>query len=319
MPKRALVFLALLAMGGAAFLWWRATREEPPLLLSGSVEARDVEVGSLTGGRVAVVHVHEGERVAAGQPLVTFETTLIEPRIAEARARVAQARAALARVERGPRHEELARARAESQNAEAERRRLAELLDRGVVPRQQYDAVATRAVTAAETLRELERGSRPEDVAASRAALAQAEQELALTERQREEAVVKSPADAVVESLDLRPGDLVAAGAPIARLLEPGQLWVRVYVPEPKLGLVRLGQRARLTVDSFPDRPFPGSVVEIRDRAEYTPRNIQTVDQRMDQVFGVRIAIDEAPELKPGMAALVTLEPFPVPPAGASR
>jgi HlyD family secretion protein len=317
MKKRIPLLLLLLVAGGAAFLWWRGRREEPLLLLSGSVEARDVEVGSLTGGRVAVVHAREGERIAAGAPLVTFETTLIEPRIAEGKARVAQARAALARVERGPRSEEIARARAEAANAEAERRRMAELLERGVVPQQQYDTVATRATTAAQALLELERGSRPEDVAAARAALAQASQELALLERQREEAVVKSPADAVVETLDLRPGDIVAAGAPIARLLEPGQLWVRVYVPEPKLGLVRLGQKASVTVDSFPGRSFPGKVVEIRDRAEYTPRNIQTVDQRMDQVFGVKIEIEPTPELKPGMAALVTLEETAEPGAAA--
>ena len=80
-------------------------------------------------------------------------------------------------------------------------------------------------------------------------------------------------------------------------------------MPEPKLGLVRVGQRAAVTVDTFRDREFPGRVVEIRDRAEYTPRNIQTVDQRSDQVFGVKVAVDSTPELKPGMAAMVRLMP----------
>jgi HlyD family secretion protein len=118
---------------------------------------------------------------------------------------------------------------------------------------------------------------------------------------------VKAPAAGVVQSLDLRPGDLVPANRPVATLLEPAQLWVRVYVPEPRLGLVRVGQEAAITVDTFPHREFRGRVVEIRDRAEYTPRNIQTMDQRSEQVFGVKVAIDAAPELKPGMAALVRL------------
>jgi len=110
--------------------------------------------------------------------------------------------------------------------------------------------------------------------------------------------------------MDLRPGDLVAANQPVARMLEPSQLWVRVYVPEPNLGRVRLGQKAALTVDTFPNRPFPGRVVEIRTQSEYTPRNVQTLDQRMDQVFGVKVAIDGSPELRPGMAATVRiLEP----------
>ncbi|HEY7863350.1 MAG TPA: HlyD family efflux transporter periplasmic adaptor subunit, partial [Thermoanaerobaculia bacterium] len=140
-----------------------------------------------------------------------------------------------------------------------------------------------------------------------------------LLERQRGETVISAPADAVVEALDLRPGDLVAAGHPVARLLEPGQLWVRVYVPEPKLGLVRIGQEVAVEVDSFPERRFPGKIVEIRDRAEYTPRNIQTVDQRMDQVFGVKVEIAPAPELKAGMAALVTLTAAAAPEDGAAR
>jgi multidrug resistance efflux pump len=83
---------------------------------------------------------------------------------------------------------------------------------------------------------------------------------------------------------------------------------VRVYVPEPQLGRVRVGQKAWLKVDTFPKREFPGKVVEIRTQSEYTPRNVQTLGQRMDQVFGVKVAIEPAPELRPGMAATVRLE-----------
>jgi multidrug resistance efflux pump len=107
--------------------------------------------------------------------------------------------------------------------------------------------------------------------------------------------------------MDLRPGDLVGANQPVARMLEADQLWVRVYVPEPYLGRVRLGASAMLTVDAYPKREFPGKVVEIRSQSEYTPRNVQTLDQRMDQVFGVKVAIERTPELRPGMAATVRL------------
>jgi HlyD family secretion protein len=95
----------------------------------------------------------------------------------------------------------------------------------------------------------------------------------------------------------------------VATLLEPDQLWVRVFVPETKLGLVRVGQPAALGVDSFPKRTFPGKVVEISPRAQYTPRNVQTLDQRSEQVFGVKVDVEPAPELKPGMAAIVRLQP----------
>lgn len=308
MKRRSIVILLVLAAAAGVSFWAiRARQSEKPLTFSGSIEARDVEVGSLVGGRVASVLVDEGATVKAGQPLVTLETDLGALQIREQQAVVEQARAGLARVKAGPRREEIVRARAQADNAERERRRLKALLDQGLIPSQQYDDAATAAKTAAETYRELARGSRVEDVHAAEAALDQAEQRLAFLLRQSQETVVKSPADGVIEALDLRPGDLVAANQPVARILEPGQLWVRVWVPEPSLGKVRLGQKAAITVDTYPKREFSGRVVEIRQQGEYTPRNIQTLKQRMDLVFGVKVAIDPTLQLKPGMAAQVRL------------
>jgi HlyD family secretion protein len=303
------ILLAVLVLAAAGGFWaFRSRNREKPLQLFGSVEARDAEVGSLVGGRVRKIHVEEGDQVEAGQPLVTLETDLIDPQIREQQARVEEARANLARTRRGPRQEELARARAEWENAERDRRRLESLLKDGVIGTQQYDAAATKARTAGELYRELARGSRPEDLAAAEAALARESERLAYLNRQKEEAVVRAPSAGRIESLDLRPGDLVAPNQPVARILEPGQLWVRVYVPEPSLGRVRLGQKSWVKVDAYPDKEFPGRVVEISNQAEYTPRNVQTAEQRMDRVFGVKVAIDPAPELKPGMAATVRLE-----------
>jgi multidrug resistance efflux pump len=160
---------------------------------------------------------------------------------------------------------------------------------------------------AQEALRQLERGNRPEDIASARAALEREKSGLQYLRRQRGEAVVTAPSDGTIETMDLRPGDLVPANRPVATLLEPGQMWVRVYVPEPKVGLVHVGQEARFSVDTFPGRTFTGKVVDVSNQAEYTPRNVQTLDQRSEQVFGVKIQIEPAPELKPGMAALVRI------------
>ena len=305
--KRLAVLSTVVLLALAAALWAYRSRGDRGLVLSGAIEARDVEVGSLLGGRVAAVHVEEGSAVVAGQPIVTFETDLVDAQVREQEAVAAQAAATLARVLKGPRSEEVARAKAEWDNAERERRRLEALRKEGIVARQEYDDAATKAEVARKSYEELERGSRAEDVAAAQAALDREQQRLRYVKRQREEALVKAPATGIVQSLDLRPGDLVPANRPVATILEPAQLWVRVYVPEPRLGLVRVGQAAAVTVDTFPGREFRGRVVEIRDRAEYTPRNIQTVEQRSEQVFGVKVAIDPAPELKPGMAALVRL------------
>lgn len=309
------VLLLLAVVGGAA--WWFFLRPKPDakLVLSGSIEANTVEVGSLVGGRVQTVHVKEGDTVQAGQPLVTFEPDLRDLEISQQRAAVTQARAELARVKRGPREEELRQARINYESAEVDRKRFQALWEAGAVAKRDYDATEVKAANAKETLLAAQRGGRPEDIAASEAAVAQAEERLAFLERQHKELVVTAPSNGIVEVFDLRPGDLAAANSPVATLLEPDQIWVRVYVPEPRLGQVRIGQAAAIHVDTFPNRAFRGRVVEIRNQAEYTPRNIQTIDQRSDQVFGVKIAIDPVPELKPGMAAIVDLaEPGEAPP-----
>jgi multidrug resistance efflux pump len=309
MKRRRAILLVLLVLAAAGALgWWFGVRKkEKPLLLSGAIEARDVEVGSLLGGRVAKVLVEEGSRVSAGQPIIQFETDLVDLQIQQEKARVEQARANLDKALRGPRVEEIASARAQAENAERERLRQKALLDQGISPQQSYDAAATQAKTSQEAFKELERGNRPEDIAAARATLEAEQRQLGYLERQRAESVVAAPAAGVIESMDLRPGDLVAPNQPVAKMLEPSQMWVRVYVPEPLLGRVHVGQAAALTVDTFPKKEFPGKVVEIRTQSEYTPRNVQTLDQRMDQVFGVKVAIDPSPELKPGMAATVRL------------
>jgi multidrug resistance efflux pump len=306
--KRALLLglAALLAAGGYFAL--RYTRRPKPLVLSGTIEARDADVGSLVGGRVAAVRVEEGSSVKKDQPLVEFESNFLDQQIRSQQGRLDAARADLEKALRGPRQEDIARAKADAQNTEAERRRQEALLKDGVVGQQTYDAAATAAHIALETLEEKQRGNRPEDIASARAAVVREQGQLDYLERQRQDLVVRAPADGVIQTIDLRPGDLVAAGQPVTTILEPDQIWVRVYVPETRLGLVRLGQKAWIRVDTFPKREYTGKVVEIRPKGEYTPRNVQTLDQRMDQVFGVKVAIDPNPDMKPGMAAAVRLE-----------
>lgn len=309
MSRKVLFAVVLILLAGGALLVWAPWHggSKDRLELAGTIEARDVDVGSLIGGRVLTVAVDEGAAVKAGQTIVTLEPDLLERQIREQRAQVDQQRANLSRTLNGPRREEVDRARATWENAQSERRRQEALLKEGLTSQQTYDAAATAARTALKSYQELARGSRPEDIAQARAALQQADDHLSYLLRQNEELVVRAPADGVIQTMDLRPGDLVTPNQPVATILELSQIWVRVYVPEPDLGRVRLGERAEITVDTYPKRIFPGKVVEIRSQAEYTPRNVQTPEQRMDQVFGVKVAIDPVSELKPGMAATVRL------------
>jgi HlyD family secretion protein len=309
MKSKRIAIFVLLAAAAAAGAGWYFTHRDPArgLVLSGSIEERSVEVGSLVGGRVARVHVDEGAMVRAGQALVTFEPDLVDLQVTQQRAQVASLEASLAKALHGPRSEERARARDAWQAAETDRRRFEALWKSGVVAKQQYDAAAVKAADLRQALLEAERGTVQEDIAAARADLDRERQKLAYVERQRQELVVTAPADGIVESMDLRPGDLVAANQAVATLLEPDQIWVRVFAPETQMGLVHIGEDAAITVDTFPHRAFHGRVVEVRSQGEYTPRNLQTLEQRSDEVFGVKVRIDPAPELKAGMAAIVRL------------
>ncbi len=272
---------------------------------TGTIEGRDVAVGSLVGGRVESIHTSEGQAIHRADTVLVFETRLLDAQLLQQEARVAQAKAAYDRALAGPGAEEIERARIEWERAEKERRRRAALVEGQLVSDEAYDAAVAVAEQAQQTYEELQRGTRSEDKRQAQAALEEARRALEYLQRQREESVVRSPGEGVVQTFDLRPGDIVAPDAPVATILPDGERWVRVYVPENEIGAIHIGQAAALTVDTFPDRPFSAHVIAVRDRAEYTPRNVQTADQRKDRVFAVKLAVDPAPELKPGMTATV--------------
>jgi multidrug resistance efflux pump len=121
-----------------------------------------------------------------------------------------------------------------------------------------------------------------------------------------DELVSRAPRGARVEALDLRPGDILGPNAPAAKLLEPQQLYVRLYVPETQIGHVRPGMEVPIFVDSFPGRAFLGRVESVASQGEFTPRNLQTADERADQVFAARVGIASGADvLRAGMAAFI--------------
>ena len=175
-------------------------------------------------------------------------------------------------------------------------------LRRGYRPEEIASAQARYLQTKA-TLEKYERGNRIEDIENANAALAY--QDALFRERQ-----VLAPADASIEVLDVRPGDLIAPNTPIATLLESDQIYVRIYIPETQIGRVHLGQKAQIRVDSYPHQVFDGAVEQINQQAEFLPRNVQTVEERVHQVFGVKVRIDDSSHrVRAGMAADVTLAP----------
>ena len=151
-------------------------------------------------------------------------------------------------------------------------------------------------------------GYRPQDVSAAEAAVQAAEASVRLIEEQLQELSISAPVDGIVEAVDLQPGDLVGANAPVMSLLDTRELWVRAYVPENRLN-VKLDQQVNVTVDSFPDQRFSGQITFISRNAEFTPGNVQTPEERSKQVFRIKVKLQNDQELlRAGMAADVWFE-----------
>ncbi len=170
---------------------------------------------------------------------------------------------------------------------------------------------------AREQLRALETGPRRERIAAQRAAVASAEAAVRQAEAQLDHATIRAPFDGRVTIRHREPGETVQPGQPVLTLMDPDDRWVRIYVAEDRIGAVQIGQRAIITSDTFEDEEYEGRVVFIAREAEFTPRNVQTREDRVKLVYAVRVEITGDPDfaLKPGVPADVRL----VDPTGADR
>jgi multidrug resistance efflux pump len=247
-----------------------------------------VNVGSLAGGRVTRVLVDEGSPVTAGQLIVQLETETIDRQIAEQQAAIQASQANLAKAVNGPRPEEISKAAATAANDERGRAHQLTLFHYGIISRQLYDDAATKAKTSA-----------------ARAQTEEQKRHLAELLKQRSETDVKSTVNGVVQSFGLRPGDIVAPNQSVAEILESDQLWVRVFIPETMLGLVKGGMPVKVRTDTYPNEWFAGHVATVSSQGEFTPRNVQTRAQRSEQVFGVKVIVDPNARLHAGMAAEV--------------
>src|SRR5262250_3175742 len=353
MKKKVAIIAGVLIVGSfsAAYAW--KSHSNDSLAASGTLEARNISIGSKIGGRVSRVLVREGDHVDANQLLVVFESAELEAQLLQAQGRVEAARANLAKMLRGSRPEEIAeanaasngyreaelaqaradleRARTEEANAERELNRTEVLTKGGAMSQQSLDnardraqsahalvSAQTNAVAAAEgrlkaakaVADKTQRGFRTEDIAAARAALTLAEGQLKEAEARWAEREVRAPAAAVVEALDLRSGDLLPANSPVAQLLEADQLYLMVYVPETEIGSVAIGQPVQVRVDTYPGQVFQGNVEQIRQQSEFLPRNVQTKEERVHQVIGVKLRVENPDNrLRAGVSADVQFAP----------
>lgn len=320
--KRPLLISILALASVAAVLgwhWWaKNTRPLDTISGSGIIEATQVDIAFEVPGKILERRADEGQMLDRGEPVARLDDREYRLQLERAMAAKAVAEARYHLVLKGPRGQEIAEALAALEAAESDlsfkrsdHRRITALREQGVVSATEFDRAATdlagsqaasdQARLRLELLRE---GSRAEDIEAARAGLREAEKTLELAELNLSRTQLFAPMTGRVLTKSREAGEVVGPGMPVVTIGDLARPWLNIYVGERDLGRVTLGMPADVTVDSFPDRPFPGKVTFVSDKSEFTPKNIQTPDERVKLVYRVKIELENREQrLKPGMPA----------------
>ncbi len=298
----SLLVAAVIVVGlGVAYHQFSAERE--PLKLYGSIDMRTVDLAFEESGRLQSVLFEEGSSVKAGDLVAKLDDTRYKIARDQAASQVGVAQAQLTLLLAGTRAEEIDVARARLKAAEANlvlsERTCKRHRDMGkassALARDQacYKASADRASRdeAKRMLEMLLAGTRAEEIEVARATVKQAQTQLADAERALKNCSLFAPNDGVIRTRLKEPGDMVGASAPIYEMALMNPLWARVYIDEPNLGRITMGQKVAVSVDSFPDKTFEATVGFISSVAEFTPKTVQTEAIRTNLVYEVRLTV----------------------------
>jgi len=308
LPRKLRILIPVLLLGlVAAGVWqWRLRQAAPAdtLILSGTVEARQVRPAFMVPGRIRVLHVDEGMAVKQGQLLAELDDQDYRLALQQAASRRDAAAAALARLEAGSRPEEIRAAEAALAEAQArlaytvmEVKRLQKLVPKGLASQELLDRArmereAARAARdrANQTLRLLQIGPRQEDIAQARAELGAATSALREAQRRLDYTKLYAPVDGVVSVRLAEAGNVIGLGTPVFEIDALAQPWIRAWLNEPDLPRVKLGQPVTIRADGL-DTPLTGTLAFISPRAEFTPKTVETRALRVDLVYRIKVNV----------------------------
>jgi len=288
------------------------------LLVYGNIEATEVDMSFKIPGRVIHRSVDEGDFVKKGSEVATLEDEDLKRQAEEARASVRVAEARLREALAGSRSQEIKQAWATAEKARSDRDQLksdwerAEALSKeGVIPVQSWEQASTSYQMALAAYKEamehydlVKEGPRKEDIDALKASLEQAKALLNLREVQLSYANLTSPVSGVVLVKNIEPGEMVSAGTPVVTIADLNDVWLKAYISETDLGRVKYNQRVNVKTDTYPDKIYWGRISFISSEAEFTPKNIQTHEERVKLVYRIKVTLENPQmELKPGMPA----------------
>jgi HlyD family secretion protein len=299
-----------------------AKNDNDTLKLSGNVEVTETNVGFKLPGRIIELVVDEGQQVKAGQVIARLDNAELTSVVAQSKASLQEALTRLAELRAGSRAQEIERARA-SVNAQAadldkakkDYERAEILYKNGAISMSQFEAAQnaynTRAAqfkSTQETLSLITEGPRKEDIQAAEYRVQQARAMMNTSEERLRDTVLVAPISGMILRKNVELGEIVSAGTPVYTIGDLENPWIKVYVKEDRLGQVKFGQKADIKIDSFKGKIYEGTITFISSEAEFTPKNVQTEEERVKLVFGVKIKVkNENGELKPGMPADVKI------------
>jgi HlyD family secretion protein len=319
-PAQAVVLIAALSLAACS-----RAKEGGSVHLNGRIEAPTVDLAPKVAGRVVEVKVREGDRVKAGDLLVTLDLGETALSVERDRRGLQSAESRLKDFEVGSRPPEIAAAEADVADKKAavdlatkELQRQETLMTKKVgivrdLDRARTDLSRTEAALRAsqDRLALAREGFRKWQTEQARTDVQRAETVLRQSETVAKEGEIRAPADGIVLHRMAEPGLLLGAGQPALTMAFAGRLYVRTFVPETKLGLVRQGTGARVVVDAFPGKSFPARVTEISPDAEFTPKPVETRDERVNLVYPAKVDLDGGwgVPLVPGQPAEVFVDP----------
>lgn len=296
--------IILLSVAGIAFVLASCSGENGKAIeASGTIEGTDITISTEIAGRVRDVRVVEGVRVRRGDTLVIIDDTDYRLQLRQAEANAAAAAAQYRLALEGTRKEDLAQAEAAYKSAETDYHRMKELLAAQTITQKQYDDAYTRYVAAQQTYQKLERGLRPAEIEIARARRDQALAQADLLRKKVSDCYILAPSEATVTLKGVEPGELVLPGRSVMRLTHLDIVKLVIYVNEHQLPNITLGQPADVSIDGS-EKTFSGRVAYISPTAEFTPKNVQTKEERTKLVFAVKIEVPNPDgALKPGLPA----------------
>lgn len=274
---------------------------------SGTLEATEVTVSAQVGGTVKQLHVDEGAVVSEGDTLAVLDATDLVLQLRQAEAGIAMAEAQLKLAVEGMRKEDVVQAEANFNNAQSDLRRMEELFAVQGVSQKQLEDARTRFTVAQQTYEKAKAGSRQEEIALARSSREQASAVAAAIRKKVGDCYILAPIAGTVTKRYIERGELAGPGMAIVKLSNLQEMTLTVYLPEADIPKIQLGGNAQIRIDAFPERDFNGTVMFISPTAEFTPKNIQTRDERTKLVFGVKLRVANPDgSLKAGIPADAT-------------